>query len=155
MAQYKIIINSEKVTLDVDGTMPLLWAIRDFIGLTGTKYGCGISQCGACSVHMDGRVVRSCSVPVSACSGRKITTIEGNNSSAMQALRQAWLEEDVPQCGYCQSGQLMTASAFLEKNTQPSEEDIVQAMSGNLCRCGTYQRIKKAVARASQIMSNK
>lgn len=141
--------------MDADGDIPLLWAIRDFIGLTGTKYGCGISQCGACSVHMEGRVIRSCSVPVSACAQKKIVTIEGIDSLAIQALRQAWLEEDVPQCGYCQSGQLMTAAAFLEKNNSPSEEDIVRAMSGNLCRCGTYQRIKKAIQKASQIMTNK
>ena len=155
MTQFKLIINNQEVTLDVDGDMPLLWAIRDFIGLTGTKYGCGISQCGACSVHMDGRVIRSCSVPVSACAQKKIVTIEGLDSPAIQALRQAWLEEDVPQCGYCQSGQLMTAAAFLEKNKHPSEEEIVRAMSGNLCRCGTYQRIKKAIQRATQIMTNK
>lgn len=155
MTQFKLIINNQEVTLDADGDMPLLWAIRDFIGLTGTKYGCGISQCGACSVHMDGRVIRSCSVPVSACAQKKIVTIEGLDSPAIQALRQAWLEEDVPQCGYCQSGQLMTAAAFLEKNKHPSEEEIVRAMSGNLCRCGTYQRIKKAIQRATQIMTNK
>jgi len=155
MAQLKFIVNNQDITLDADGNMPLLWAIRDFIGLTGTKYGCGISQCGACSVHMEGRSVRSCSVPVSACAGKKIVTIEGLDSSTMQALRQAWVEEDVPQCGYCQAGQLMTAAAFLEKNKQPSEEEIERAMSGNLCRCGTYQRIKKAIQRASQIMINK
>jgi isoquinoline 1-oxidoreductase alpha subunit len=155
MTQFKLIINNQEVTVDADGDMPLLWAIRDFIGLTGTKYGCGISQCGACSVHMEGRVIRSCSVPVSACAQKKIVTIEGIDSLAIQALRQAWLEEDVPQCGYCQSGQLMTAAAFLEKNNSPSEEDIVRAMSGNLCRCGTYQRIKKAIQKASQLMTNK
>ena len=155
MALYTITINNREATLDADGNMPLLWAIRDFVGLTGTKYGCGISQCGACSVHMDGRVIRSCSVPIAACEGKKIITIEGHDSSAMQALRQAWIEEDVPQCGYCQSGQLMTAVAFLEKNNNPSEGDIVQAMSGNLCRCGTYQRIIEAIQRASQIMTSK
>jgi isoquinoline 1-oxidoreductase alpha subunit len=128
--------------------MPLLWVIRDVIGLTGTKYGCGIAQCGACTVHLDGKAVRSCSIPVSAVINKKITTIEGLSPDGKHPLQLAWQEHDVPQCGYCQTGQIMNAAAFLKQNLNPSKDEIVKAMSGNLCRCGTYQRILEAIVEA-------
>jgi isoquinoline 1-oxidoreductase alpha subunit len=142
-------INGEKKTVDLDPDMPLLWAIRDFVGLTGTKFGCGIGQCGACTVLMDGQPVRSCTLPVSAVSGA-ITTIEGLSENNDHPVQQAWIEAQVPQCGYCQSGQILNAVALLEKNASPSEEEIHRAMDGVLCRCGTYPRIRKAIKIASQ-----
>jgi isoquinoline 1-oxidoreductase alpha subunit len=142
-------INGEKNTVDLDPDMPLLWAIRDFVGLTGTKFGCGIGQCGACTVLMDGQPVRSCTLPVSAVSGA-ITTIEGLSENNDHPVQQAWIEAQVPQCGYCQSGQILNAVALLEKNASPSEEEIHRAMDGVLCRCGTYPRIRKAIKIASQ-----
>lgn len=148
MAQVQLNVNEKAYTVDADPQMPLLWVIRDLIGLTGTKYGCGIAQCGACTVHLGDKAVRSCSVPVSAVGGRAVTTIEGLSQDGQHPLQLAWQEEDVPQCGYCQAGQLMNAAALLKQNPHPSNDEITQAMSGNLCRCGTYQRIHKAIRRA-------
>jgi aerobic-type carbon monoxide dehydrogenase small subunit (CoxS/CutS family) len=130
--------------------MPLLWAVRDVIGLTGTKYGCGMAQCGACTVHLDGQAVRSCSVPVSAAAGKAVTTIEGLSADGSHALQRAWLAEQVPQCGYCQSGQLMQAAALLATTPHPTDAEIDTAMAGNICRCGTYSRIRAAIHRAAQ-----
>ena len=144
-------INGKTMDLPVEDDMPLLWAVRDGAGLTGTKFGCGMGLCGACTVHVDGAAVRSCSVPVSFAVGKSITTIEGLSPDGhSHPLQQAWVAENVPQCGYCQSGQIMEAAALLAKNPHPSEEEIVQAMQGNLCRCGTYQRIRSAIQRAAQ-----
>jgi isoquinoline 1-oxidoreductase subunit alpha len=146
MAAITLTINGKAHTLDVDPRMPLLWAIRDVVGLKGTKFGCGISQCGACTVHIDGKPSRSCSYPVQAAAGKKITTIEGVGTEAnLHAVQKAWIEEQVPQCGYCQSGQIMTAVALLESTPNPTDEDIDNAMRGNICRCGTYQRVRKAI----------
>lgn len=145
----KLLINNQEHNLDVASDTPLLWVLRDTVGLTGTKYGCGIAQCGACTVLMDGEAVRSCSLPVSQAEGKKLTTIEGLSKDRSHPLQQAWIEEDVPQCGYCQSGMIMTAAAFLAKHPKPTEEEVVQAMNGNLCRCGTYSRVRKAILRAA------
>jgi isoquinoline 1-oxidoreductase subunit alpha len=153
MAVIQLIINEKKYTVDVDPDMPLLWAIRDYVGLTGTKYGCGISQCGACTVHLEGKAVRSCSVPVSAIGNKRITTIEGLSKDGSHPLQLAWQEEDVPQCGYCQVGQIMNAAALLNEKINPTEEEIERAMTGNLCRCGTYQRIKKAIKKSVVLKS--
>lgn len=143
----KLVINDKDYSLDIeDGNIPLLWILRDFLGLTGTKYSCGIGQCGACTVHVDGNAVRSCLIPVSLTEGKQITTIEGANSNDfLKKLQQNWIVLDVPQCGYCQSGQLMMASALLSQNPSPSKSDILKAMEGNLCRCGTYNRIYMAI----------
>ncbi|MBO3698022.1 (2Fe-2S)-binding protein [Roseivirga sp. E12] len=154
MASYKLNINSKEYTIEAEPQTPLLWAIRDEVGLTGTKYGCGIAQCGACTVHLNGNPVRSCSLPVSAIVGQSITTIEGLSEDNSHPVQKAWLDVQAPQCGYCQSGQIMSASALLEKNPSPSDEDIDQAMSGNVCRCGTYHRIRKAIHLASKEISN-
>lgn len=154
MASYKLTINSKSYTIEAEPQTPLLWAIRDEVGLTGTKYGCGIAQCGACTVHLNGNPVRSCSLPVSATVGQKITTIEGLSDDNSHPVQKAWLEVQAPQCGYCQSGQIMSASALLDKNPSPSNEDIDQAMSGNICRCGTYHRIRKAIHVASNEITN-
>jgi isoquinoline 1-oxidoreductase subunit alpha len=148
-------INSKEVSIDADPKMPLLWAIRDLVGLTGTKYGCGIAQCGACTVHMEGTPIRSCSMPVSAVAGKNITTIEGLSDDNSHPVQRAWILEQVPQCGYCQSGQIMAATALLKKNATPTDKDIDTAMQGHICRCGTYPRIKKAIKTASQIMNQK
>ncbi|MCM0082416.1 (2Fe-2S)-binding protein [Geomonas sp. Red32] len=142
-------VNGKAYELDVPADMPLLWVIRDELGLTGTKYGCGSALCGACTVHVDGRAVRSCVTPVSAVAGKEVVTIEGLSSPGMHPVQQAWIEEDVPQCGYCQPGQIMSAVALLAVNPHPSDADIEQAMAGNICRCGTYQRIKGAIHRAA------
>jgi isoquinoline 1-oxidoreductase alpha subunit len=143
-------INGEQHSLDVEAEMPLLWAIRNEIGLTGTKYGCGIAQCGACTVLMDGKPVRSCSLPVSGAQGRDITTIEGlSQGGTLNKVQQAWIAEDVPQCGYCQSGQIMSATALLNHTPNPDDSDIDAAMAGNICRCGTYVRIRRAIRRAA------
>lgn len=155
MASVKLKINDKSYTLDVDPKMPLLWAIRDVVGLTGTKYGCGIAQCGACTVHLDGLPVRSCSVPVSSVGNKSITTIEGLSTDNTHPVQQAWIQEQVPQCGYCQSGQIMAATALLKKNASPSDKDIDVAMQGHICRCGTYPRIRKAIKTASLIMGQK
>ncbi len=138
-------LNGERVQLNADPTMPLLWAIRDLLGLTGTKYGCGQALCGACTVHIDGNPVRSCVTPASAAEGKSVTTIEGLGGDTLHPLQQAWIRHGVPQCGFCQAGQLMTAAALLAKNPTPSVADIDKGMAGNLCRCGTYTRIRDAI----------
>ena len=142
-------VNGRTRNLDIDPNTPLLWAIRDELGLTGTKYGCGVAQCGACTVHVDGETLRSCSAPVSAVVGRKITTIEGLSSRAAKAVQKAWVDLDVVQCGYCQSGQIMAAAALLGAKPHPTDADIDAAMAGNICRCGTYSRIRAAIKRAA------
>jgi isoquinoline 1-oxidoreductase alpha subunit len=149
MSAVSLFINGHRRTVNADPAMPLLWVLRDVVGLTGTKFGCGIAQCGACTVHLDGAPVRSCSVPLSAAAGKRVTTIEGLSPNRSHALQQAWIELDVPQCGYCQSGQLMSAAALLARNPHPTDADIDAAMSGNICRCGTYQRIRAAIHRAA------
>ena len=155
MAALKLKINNQEHTIDVDTKMPLLWAIRDVVGLTGTKYGCGMAQCGACTVHMDGAPVRSCSIPVSAAVKKEITTIEGISDDNSHPVQQAWIKEQVPQCGYCQSGQIMAAVSLLKKTPAPNDKDIDTAMQGHLCRCGTYPRIRKAIKTASVMMAQK
>ena len=143
-------INGKATKVDADPSTPLLWVIRDHLKLTGTKYGCGIAQCGACTVHLDGSAIRSCSTPVSAASGRHVTTIEGLAETALgKTVQTAWQDVDVPQCGYCQSGQIMAATALLSENPHPSEAQISAAMDGNLCRCGTYNRIRSAIQKAA------
>lgn len=150
MATYQLTINGEDHEVDAAPNTPLLWVLRDNLGLTGTKFGCGMALCGACTVHVDGDAVRSCSTPVSTIGDKKVTTIEGLSSAdALHPVQQAWMDENVPQCGYCQTGQIMSAVAFLEKNPTPTDNDIETAMSGNICRCGTYERIRKAIKRAS------
>jgi len=148
-------INGESHFIDVDPATPLLWVIRDAVGLTGTKFGCGIAQCGACTVHLNGSPIRSCVVPVQAAVDKDITTIEGLGKvgQALHPLQQAWIDEQVPQCGYCQSGQIMSAAALLESNPSPSDADIDRAMAGNVCRCGTYPRIRKGIKRAALMIN--
>jgi isoquinoline 1-oxidoreductase alpha subunit len=152
MPTYTLDVNNKSYTVDVDQQMPLLWVIRDFIGLTGTKFGCGIAQCGACTIHIDGSPVRSCSFPVAGAVGKKITTIEGVSQNIDHAVQKAWIELQVPQCGYCQSGQIMAAVALLKRTPKPTDKDIDGAMQGILCRCGTYQRIRKAIHRAAEMI---
>ncbi|QLE00187.1 (2Fe-2S)-binding protein [Galbibacter sp. BG1] len=149
MAAFSITINGKTETVDVDPQTPLLWVLRDHLKLVGTKYGCGIAQCGACTVHLNGAAVRSCQVPVSSITDQKITTIEGLSESGDHPVQQAWLEIDVPQCGYCQAGQIMSAAALLKENPNPTDDDIETAMNGNICRCGTYKRIKAAIKSAA------
>ncbi|HEY7657504.1 MAG TPA: (2Fe-2S)-binding protein [Burkholderiales bacterium] len=143
-------VNGRSQRVEVEPETPLLWVLRDVLGLTGTKYGCGISQCGACTVHLEGEPVRSCSVPVSAAAGKRVTTIEGLSPDSSHPLQKAWVAEQVPQCGYCQSGQIMQAAALLARNPNPSRGDIVKHMNGNICRCGTYHRIIAAIQRAAR-----
>jgi len=143
-------VNGKRYDVDVSADMPLLWVIRDTIGLTGTKFGCGLSQCGACTVHLDGQATRSCVTPISSVGAKKVTTIEGLSPTTSHALQVAWIAEQVPQCGYCQSGQLMSAAALLTKTPNPTDAEIDTALSGNICRCGTYQRIRRAVHRAAR-----
>lgn len=150
MATINLSINKKSYTVNVPKDMPLLWVIRDFIGFNGTKFGCGKGLCGACTVHLDGQPIRSCSTPVGTIGKQKITTIEGISEKGLHPVQVAWIAEQVPQCGYCQSGQIMSAVALLHKNPHPDEKAIEKAMEGNICRCGTYQRIKKAIIRASQ-----
>ncbi len=145
-----ITVNGQAKEVAADPTTPLLWVIRDVLGMTGTKYGCGIAQCGACTVHLDGVPVRSCSIPLSAVGAKKVTTIEGLSADGSHPVQQAWVELQVPQCGYCQSGQIMSAVALLESKPQPTDADIDQAMNGNICRCGTYQRVRAAIHRAAE-----
>ena len=144
-------VNGKAVEVDVDPDTPLLWVLRDTLGLTGTKFGCGMALCGACTVHLNGQAVRSCQVPVSSVGAQAVTTIEGLSTDRSHPVQQAWIEHDVPQCGYCQSGQIMSASALLATTPKPTDADIDAAMSGNICRCGTYQRIRSAIRRAAEI----
>jgi isoquinoline 1-oxidoreductase alpha subunit len=143
------VLNGRPATLDADPNMPLLWAVREVAGLHGTKFGCGMALCGACTIHLDGQAIRSCITPLSAIAGRQITTIEGLQSKQAKAVQAAWIDLQVPQCGYCQSGQIMSATALLEKNSAPTDADIDSAMSGNICRCGTYNRIRAAIHAAA------
>ena len=152
MAQITLNINGQEHTVQVNEDVPLLWVIREHLQMTGTKFGCGISQCGACTVHVDGQPMRSCQLRVSRVVGRKITTIEGIAED--HPIKRAWIDIQVPQCGYCQSGQIMSAVALVDKNQDPSEEEIIEAMEGNLCRCGTYTRIKAAIRQAAQEVRN-
>lgn len=151
MPQFTITVNGKSRQVEVSEDTPLLWVLRDSLELTGTKYGCGIAQCGACTVHLDGVPTRSCVLPISALNGQKITTIEGLSDTGQHPVQKAWDQLDVPQCGYCQSGQMMSASALLKDNPNPSDEEISIAMSGHICRCGTYHRIKDAVKLAAKI----
>lgn len=150
MATYNLKINGKTKKVDVDPTTPMLWVLRDHLDMPGTKFGCGMAQCGACTVHLDGNAVRSCSLPVSAVGKAAITTIEGLSENGTHPVQKAWLEHDVAQCGYCQSGQIMSAVALLKSNPKPTDEDIDNAMSGNICRCGTYLRIKEAIKTAAK-----
>lgn len=150
MPAYTININGEEQQVEVAQDTPLLWVLRDHLNLPGTKFGCGIAQCGACTVHLDGNAIRSCSLPVSAIGDAEITTIEGLSENGDHPVQKAWLEHDVPQCGYCQAGQIMSASALLNRNPNPSDEEIDSAMNGNLCRCGTYLRIRRAIKTAAE-----
>ena len=151
MPNYEVSINGQtKAIDDVDADMPMLWVLRDVLKLTGTKFGCGKAHCGACTVHLDGKAVRSCSLPISATDGKKITTIEGLSEDGSHPLQKAWVQENVPQCGYCQVGQIMNATAFLNENPSPSDDEIKEAMNGNICRCGTYTRIHKAIKVAAK-----
>ena len=153
MAVYNLTVNNKKVKVDVEPDMPLLWVVRDFVGLKGTKFGCGMALCGACTVHLNGQPTRSCQTPVSGIAKTdKITTIEGVGDGQLNAIQKAWIEEQVPQCGYCQSGQIMSAVALLKSNPEPDDAAIDSAMSGNLCHCGTYDRIRKAIHRAADTM---
>jgi len=149
LRMISLTVNGKPYTVDVAPDMPLLWVIRDVIGLTGTKFGCGLSQCGACTVHLEGNAVRSCSTPASLAAGKRVTTIEGLSPNSSHALQIAWIAEQVPQCGYCQSGQIMSAAALLANNPQPSDADIDAAMAGNICRCATYVRIRSAIHQAA------
>lgn len=153
MAIFKLTINSRAYQADVDFDTPLLWVLRDTLGLVGTKYGCGIAQCGACTVHIDGQATRSCVLPVSAIGKAKVTTIEGLSADGNHPVQRAWDEIDVPQCGYCQAGQIMTAAALLKRNPKPTQAEIDDTMTANICRCGTYHRIREAVKVASETMS--
>jgi aerobic-type carbon monoxide dehydrogenase small subunit (CoxS/CutS family) len=150
MARYSLTINGKKQSVNVPDDIPLLWVLRDELGLTGTKFGCGRGLCGSCTIHLDGESTRACMTPVEYADGSEITTIEGLSPDLSHPLQKAWLAEEVPQCGYCQSGQIMTAASLLEQNSNPSDEDIDVAMKMNLCRCGTYQRIRKAIHRAAK-----
>ena len=150
MAEFLINVNGSQHTVDVEPDTPILWVLRDSLKLVGTKYGCGIAQCGACTIHLNGTATRACQLQISMIGNSQITTIEGLSTDGDHPVQKAWIEEDVPQCGYCQSGQIMTAVALLNSNPNPTDEDIENGMSGNICRCGTYARIKKAVKRASK-----
>jgi isoquinoline 1-oxidoreductase subunit alpha len=146
-------VNRKKVAVDVPADTPLLWVLRETLGLTGTKFGCGMAQCGACTVHLDGEAIRSCVTPVSRAAGKEVTTIEGLSDDLSHPLQKAWIAEDVPQCGYCQSGQIMAAAVLLRENPHPTDADIDDSMSGNICRCGTYQRIRRAIHLAAEMQS--
>lgn len=151
MATYNLTINGKEMQVDAAPDTPMLWVLRDHLNMVGTKYGCGIAQCGACTVHLDGVAMRSCQLPVSAIENKKITTIEGLSENGTHPVQKAWLEHDVPQCGYCQAGQIMSAAALLKDNPNPSDGDIDVAMNGNICRCGTYTRIKAAIKTAAKM----
>ncbi|MCL4157477.1 UNVERIFIED_CONTAM: hypothetical protein GTU68_040847 [Idotea baltica] len=150
MAQFNLNVNGQSKQVDVDGDTPLLWVLRDSLSMVGTKFGCGISQCGACTVHLNSTAIRSCVTPISSVGEGKVTTIEGLSDDASHPVQQAWIEHDVPQCGYCQAGQMMTAAAFIKDNPNPSDSEISEAMHGNICRCGTYLRIREAVKTAAK-----
>lgn len=150
MAMFTLNINSENRTVEVDPATPMLWVLRDHLQLVGTKYGCGIAQCGACTIHLEGVAIRSCQLPVSAVKNQQVTTIEGLSENGDHPVQKAWLEHDVPQCGYCQAGQIMSAAALLTATPHPTDSDIDSAMNGNICRCGTYTRIKKAIKMAAK-----
>jgi aerobic-type carbon monoxide dehydrogenase small subunit (CoxS/CutS family) len=152
-AMTSLYVNGRKHEVDVDPTTPLLWVLRETLGLTGTKYGCGMAQCGACTVHLEGEAVRSCVTPLSRAAGKGVTTIEGLSSDLSHPLQRAWIEIDVPQCGYCQSGQIMAAAVLLRENPRPTDTDINDAMAGNICRCGTYPRIRRAIHHAAQLLA--
>lgn len=145
MANFTLKVNGNSTQVEVDPNTPILWVLRDHLDLVGTKYGCGIAQCGACTIHLDGNPIRACQIPVSAIGEKSITTIEGLSEHGTHPVQKAWLEHDVPQCGYCQAGQIMSATALLTQNRNPSDDEIDRAMNGNICRCGTYTRIKKAI----------
>ena len=153
MARVTFVVNGSGHTIDVAPETPLLWILRDDLNLTGTKFGCGMALCGACTVHIEGEATRSCITPISSVAGKKVTTIEGLSADGSHPVQRAWIEEDVPQCGYCQSGQIMCAVALLSQKRNPSDADINDFMSGNICRCGTYQRIRKAIRRAASTMT--
>ncbi len=153
MAEITFALNGQSQTVDVVPEMPLLWVLRDTLGMTGTKFGCGMSLCGACTVHIDGRPTRTCMTAVASIAGRDVTTIEGLSVDASHRVQKAWIEVDGPQCGYCQSGQIMTAAALVRDNPSPSDVDIDQAMRGNICRCGTYQSVREAIHRASDLQA--
>ncbi len=148
-------LNGKPVNVDDDPSTPLLWVLRDSLGLMGTKFGCGMALCGACTVHLDGKAIRSCVAPLARVAGKRVTTIEGLSANLSHPLQRAWIEVDVPQCGYCQSGQIMSAAVLLAQNAKPADKDIDEAMSGNICRCGTYTRIRKAIHRAAEIAAEK
>ena len=152
MALFDIYVNGERHQVDVDPDTPILWVLRDNLRLLGTKFGCGIAQCGVCTIHLDGDAVRSCSYPISAVEEKKIVTIEGLSEKGDHPVQKAWIEHDVPQCGYCQAGQIMTAASLLSQNSKPTDEEIRRAMNGNLCRCATYTRINRAIRTASKEM---
>jgi len=149
----RIIVNDKTLDIDASADTPLLWVLRDHLAMTGTKYGCGMALCGACTVHVDGFAVRSCVLPLGALEGKRITTIEGLSIDRRHAVQRAWIELDVPQCGYCQSGQIMSAAALLKDHPRPSDDEIDAAMAGNICRCGTYPRIRKAIHRAAELLT--
>ncbi len=153
MPTYQLKVNGKETTVEASDDSPVLWVLRDHLNLVGTKFGCGIAQCGACTIHLDGSAVRSCSLTMASVEGKSITTIEGLSDDGSHPVQEAWKEVDVPQCGYCQAGQIMTASAFLEQNPNPSSEEIKTAMHGNICRCASYTRIHKAVAKAAKNMA--
>ncbi len=150
MPPFRIEVNGQPRTLDADGEMPMLWVLRDLLQYTGTKYGCGIGMCGACTIHLDGQAVRSCQTSLSSAAGHKIVTIEGLGQHGLHPVQRAWIAEQVPQCGYCQSGQIMSAAALLSTHARPTDAEIDDAMAGNICRCGTYFRIRRAIHRAAQ-----
>jgi isoquinoline 1-oxidoreductase alpha subunit len=153
MATIKFSLNGKTHSVDVSPQMPLLWVLRDTFGMTGTKFGCGMALCGACTVHLNGQAIRSCITPVSSVAGKNVLTIEGLSPDSSHAVQRAWTEQDVPQCGYCQSGQIMAAAALLAKKANPTDADIDEVMRGNICRCGTYQSIRRAIHRASEILT--
>jgi aerobic-type carbon monoxide dehydrogenase small subunit (CoxS/CutS family) len=153
MATIKFSLNGKTQSVDVSPQMPLLWVLRDTLGMTGTKFGCGMALCGACTVHLNGQAIRSCITPVSSVAGKNVLTIEGLSADSSHAVQRAWTEQDVPQCGYCQSGQIMAAAALLAKKANPTDADIDEVMRGNICRCGTYQSIRRAIHRASEILT--
>jgi len=148
---FEFILNGKREAADVPGDMPLLWVLRDALGLTGTKFGCGLAECGACTVHVEGRAVKSCSISIADVAGKRVTTIEGLSPDRSHPVQRAWMEIDVPQCGYCQSGQIMAAAALLSRTPHPTDADIHQVMRGNICRCGTYEAIQRAIHRAADL----